>query len=121
MTRPFDPLRADHPMVGAPCSLCGEPMRVGERPTLVAIPGTGDGRIAEAAPAHWTCHSVTGHAELRRIANAARRLLEDHEWSAGSSGGQCPECWADAHPTREHVPGCDWAAALRDNATEPRS
>ncbi len=77
MTRPFDPLRADHPMVGAPCALCGEPMRVGERPTLIAIPGTGDGRIAEAAPAHWTCHSVPGHAELRRVAEAAQLLLAE--------------------------------------------
>ena len=55
--RPFDELSPDHPMVGDPCAICGDPIRAYQRPTLLVLDPPEDGeRIAAATAAHWSCY-----------------------------------------------------------------
>jgi hypothetical protein len=64
--RKFEPLKADHPLVGEKCASCGKTFVVGDVPTLVML-GPGDSEEnrakaregswynATAAPCHWSC------------------------------------------------------------------
>lgn len=61
----FAPLEADHPLVGAECHSCCEPLLVGQRPSLFAVgpenpynserADAGDWYTAMAVPLHQTC------------------------------------------------------------------
>ena len=61
----FKPLSETHPGVGTVCSLCGDPVRVGQRPALIEVgpadtdeerkAAAGRAYTAEAALVHESC------------------------------------------------------------------
>jgi len=77
----YAPLEADHPLTGDACSICGQLLEVGQRPSLMAG-GPADETEAErlregrpytmtAAPAHETC-AWAGWAELADALDSGR-------------------------------------------------
>jgi hypothetical protein len=69
-SRPFGPLMSEHPSVGGICKLCGQPLLIGQRPSLVIDVEAylqphmleekqkmlaNKVHNAQAAIVHWTC------------------------------------------------------------------
>jgi hypothetical protein len=69
-SRPFEPIKKDDPNIGAQCRLCGSPLLIGQKPSLVVDaeayldPDMAESRErlllgrahnAQASLVHWSC------------------------------------------------------------------
>jgi len=78
--RVFDPLGADHPAVGIPCGICGEPLEVEALTILVPVRQTARAATVEATICHAECVLIAqdrlgapfggGHYEIEEVEDA---------------------------------------------------
>lgn len=88
MTRIYEPLDHDHPMIGEVCPHCNETFKEGELTCLIPDPGL-TGRTQVATPMHPECVMDSLRADIQRvrqerttnpfeIGNAVREMAEEY-------------------------------------------
>jgi len=78
--RRFAPLEPNHPAIGPPCAICGQPFKAGDETTLVPhepAPANRQRHTVEASLCHWRCVM----AALRMAREVQKEIMSDLSWT----------------------------------------